>query len=436
MSQPIQTATDPKKEMPVKTSGKPDLTAEIIETMEAFSSLEEAWNTLAVESDATIFQVFEWQFLWWKHFGVHRSRKLHIVVLRHSGRLVGVAPLFLESVGAAGLVFSTRLRLIGSPVPQRTAMGLSAISGVMDYLDVLCAPDFETTVNKALTDYLMESSRLFDELEMTELKPDSFVVSTLIPELVDRDARVTVSELQMISHTSVPTDFDTFKAACNRRLRRQLSKAQKNFKDDEIQDVTTSQAFQDGLETLVALHQSRWNRMGFPGLFENPVFAKLQHELLPHMLERGWLWLKLIRKDEAPVAARLGFQFNGHFYDYITGFDTDAPCSKHGPGTALMIDMLEDAIECGGKSLDLLRGDESFKMEWMSESSHNSRMVLSVSSPSSVRQRIARLVMAVRGLRYRLNHESTLIHVYYRQHGPLGFIRPYSKSRLSRFRDR
>ncbi|MBT5874242.1 MAG: GNAT family N-acetyltransferase, partial [Candidatus Latescibacteria bacterium] len=265
---------------------------------------------------------------------------------------------------------------------------------------------------------------------------DSFVVRMLIPELESRDAEVAVSELQMISHTSVPKDFDTFKAACNRRLRRQLSKAQKNFTDDEIQDITTGQTFQDGLDTLIALHQSRWNRMGFPGLFENPVFADLQHDLLPHMLERGWLWLKLIKKEEAPVAARLGFQFNGHFYDYITGFDTDAPCSKHGPGTALMIDMLEDAIECGGKSLDLLRGDESFKMEWMSESSHNSRMVLSVSSPSSVRQKLTRLMMTVNGLRYRLNHESTLIQVYYRQHGPLGFIRPYSKSRLSRFRNR
>ena len=86
----------------------PKLTIEVVTDQNTFDSLRDNWNTLADAAPVTIYQTFEWQYLWWRHFGAHASRRLHLILFRHFGRLVGIAPFFLEITSLVGLPLSRR----------------------------------------------------------------------------------------------------------------------------------------------------------------------------------------------------------------------------------------------------------------------------------------------------------------------------------------
>ncbi len=85
----------------------PGLTLEIADSFdEAFGSevvpgiiTREEWSELlAASASDVVFMTWQWQSLWWKHFGEGESCRLHLLaVRREGGALVGIAPLFVSS---------------------------------------------------------------------------------------------------------------------------------------------------------------------------------------------------------------------------------------------------------------------------------------------------------------------------------------------------
>ncbi len=103
------------------------------------ADLEPEWRQLAsVCATATVFQTFEWNAAWWRHFGRVPGRRLRVVAFRDGdGALVGLAPLMTS------FWYGTALRRISS-------LG----TGTSDYLDVLAAPGWEDAVSAAFYGYL------------------------------------------------------------------------------------------------------------------------------------------------------------------------------------------------------------------------------------------------------------------------------------------
>src|SRR5262245_62597392 len=60
--------------------------------LEQFEALRPEWDALLTRAEASLFQTWEWQWSWWRHFG--RGR-LCIMTARRGGELVGIAPLML-----------------------------------------------------------------------------------------------------------------------------------------------------------------------------------------------------------------------------------------------------------------------------------------------------------------------------------------------------
>src|SRR5207253_7402659 len=96
----------------------------VVEDVREFDALEQEWNSLFEKSAVSVFQSFEWQRTWWKHFGEDRgSARLHIVEIRAANELLAVAPFYIETVKLLGLVKLRRLLFVGH--------------GDSDYLDIL-----------------------------------------------------------------------------------------------------------------------------------------------------------------------------------------------------------------------------------------------------------------------------------------------------------
>src|SRR5690348_11043672 len=100
------------------------LTARVVTSTEGLDALGPAWSALHDVTGASVFQSWEWQRSWWKHFGEpDPRRRLLVVVLEADGQVRAIAPFFVEEVPV----------LPGFPLRRLSFIG----SGLTDYLDVL-----------------------------------------------------------------------------------------------------------------------------------------------------------------------------------------------------------------------------------------------------------------------------------------------------------
>jgi CelD/BcsL family acetyltransferase involved in cellulose biosynthesis len=129
---------------------------EIVETRtsNAFADLRDEWNELLARCErATIFQSWEWNEAWWRHFG--SDKHLRLLQVREHGRLVGLAPFYVS-------------RYPGIPLRRLAFVGV----GSSDYLDVLAPMHQAFDVCTAIALYLT-SSRGHDLVDLQDLPPTS-----------------------------------------------------------------------------------------------------------------------------------------------------------------------------------------------------------------------------------------------------------------------
>ena len=126
------------------------LRAEVVRDAERFAALEaEWWELWRRVAAATPFQSPAWLIPWWRCF---HPGELFVVTVRAAGRLVGLAPFYVEE--------GTR-RLL--------PLGIS----VSDHLDVLVAPGCEALAGQALVTEAERAGDIWDEWSLEELAPDA-----------------------------------------------------------------------------------------------------------------------------------------------------------------------------------------------------------------------------------------------------------------------
>ncbi|MCU0861577.1 MAG: hypothetical protein MUE65_04590, partial [Methanomassiliicoccales archaeon] len=74
------------------------LTFDEVTSLSKWEGMREEWTVLQRSCDEDdVFLTFEWLHGWWRSYG--EGRRLRLVVAREEGRLVGVAPLMVSSIG-------------------------------------------------------------------------------------------------------------------------------------------------------------------------------------------------------------------------------------------------------------------------------------------------------------------------------------------------
>lgn len=419
---------------PVERQDRPStLEIRIVRDEAGFSTLRDEWDGLVDDAAVTVYQTFDWLFLWWKHFGAHPSRTLSLVTFRDNGVLTGVAPFFIETVSVVGVRLQRRLRMLGCGVAHRGSRGMFTRYGVTDYLDVIARRGYEPRVAQKLADYLQGTAAQYDEIEFVEISGDSFVNRVLMPELENRGIPCIRTPLDICPCIHLPGDYETFVRGCSKRMHRYIPKARGMF-DAAIEEVQTDEALDMAVQELIRLHQRRWNRTGYPGLFANRRYRAFQEELLRRLWERGLVWCKLVRVDGRYIAADLGFAYKDRIYDYLSGFDIDAPYAKHSPALTLQMSIVEDAIRNPEiRSVDLLRGNEKYKLEMTSDYRQNWRIILpNPATRRTGRMRLSRCVALWRAAVQRVSKEGLIVKVHYQEHGLTRFAARYLAFRKKR----
>jgi CelD/BcsL family acetyltransferase involved in cellulose biosynthesis len=283
---------------------------------------------------------------------------------------------------------------------------------------------------------LQHSTSLYDEVEFENVPQDGVMAVTFIPQLDRHGLCSKVSRGQACPRLAVPNSLDNYLHGCTASVRRRLNQARRlssTLGNHSLAVVQSREELQEAFRELVRLHQERWNRLGYPGLFAGLRFRPFQDEVINRFLNNGWLWFKTIHMDGQCIAARLGFKFKGCLYDYLSGLDTQSPAAHWRPGLALLVSMIEDAIQCNFRRVDLLRGSETYKLELSSDIPYNWKiLILSPGAKHKLRVGLHRIIRLLEFMGSKLILEKQILHVHYREHGLPSFIVRYIAFRSKR----
>lgn len=138
----------------------------------------------------------------------------------------------------------------------------------------------------------------------------------------------------------------------------------------EIRD-TTNDSLASDLAHFFALHERRW---GSGSSLDAGDAKQALSRFAEAAQRRGWLRLRLLEVDGAPVAAFLGWRVGDTFTFYQGGFDPE--WSELSVGMVLLTRTIASAIEEGASEFDMLLGDEAYKKRFQNQSRQVHTVVL------------------------------------------------------------
>jgi CelD/BcsL family acetyltransferase involved in cellulose biosynthesis len=325
----------------------------IVSSEAGFDALGQAWGRLVDEGGISVFQSFEWQRTWWKHYGEHNPwMRLFIVVVTHRGEVVAIAPCCIETLTTLGVLHVRCLAFLGR--------------GKSDYLDVIARPGMEAEITEQIA-RSFHDARADIDLLMIEDVPERSSHGKPLYDALQRHGftgerfvgefcpRTTFGPTWPETSSSLPSN-------ANGRLdkrRRQLvtrHKAEPEFAPAEA--VTLAD-----IDEFIALHQQRWESVGQSGLFADRQFAEFFREAVSRLKARGWPMLAFLRLDGKRVAGICGFLFREEYAYYLNGLGEAGAAKQFSPGLVLHLLCMEEVFRRGGRTYDFLRGVERYKYE-------------------------------------------------------------------------
>lgn len=318
-------------------------------------ALRDEWDDLARRA-RTSNAFTSWTFLttWWDHF--HRGRTPRIYALRRpGGQLVGVVPLYVEErTGRLGTI-----RVLSN-------VGYGDVVNP-DFLDAVVETGMEPAVADALRPVL-EQDDGWDHAEMSDLAQDGSLVR-IGQILADRLGwEITLTRRSQCPKITLPDSFEEFLASRNPHFRQQLRRYRRKIEKDlevEWKRVGVDVDVGTGMHAITHLHQQRMEATDRGGNFRKDDYRAFHRDLAERMARVGKLYFWLLYSGGRPVATHYGYLSDGVYYGYQMGF---APrYHRWSPGHYMTGVVLERLIELGAREMNLLRGDDPWKVRWTDE---------------------------------------------------------------------
>ncbi len=337
------------------------------------SLTREEWDELLARSASNIvFMTWQWQSVWWRHFGAQEECRLHLLVVRdEKGALTGVAPLFItsEPLPPPKAYKQGALRPKGEGAPLRIVRIVGGID-VADYLDVIAPHNRMENVWSVVLDYLVEQRVEWDVIDFHSL-PQFSPSHQILPRLAAErglDFRVFPEDVSPV--ISLPDDWEAYLMSLRKKDRHELRRKVRKLEGrDDVKwylvTPTDAGALHIAMETFLDLHRkSDTEKAGFM----DDKMANYFLDMAASLAATGWLDLAILEVDNQPASAYLSFVFNGRVYLYNSGYDPRF--ASYSAGVALLAYRIHKAILQGCRYFDFLRGDESYKYDFGAKSQY------------------------------------------------------------------
>jgi CelD/BcsL family acetyltransferase involved in cellulose biosynthesis len=309
----------------------------------AFEQLQPEWNELLHRSVSDrIFSTWEWQSNWWD---AYHPGQLWIIGCHDDGRLVGLAPWFIENHATLGRV----VRSIGC-------------IEVTDYLDTIVDPDYVEPVLNALAEYLLQHRDRYDTVDLCNL-PESSPAYNFFPAILRQHGfDVTVKIQEVCPIIKLPRTWDEYLGLLDKKqrheVRRKIRRAEGESEQVDWYIVGPTHNLSDEMNKfLLLMAASQPEKANFLKDVQNVAFFR---KIVPIAYQNGWLQMSFLSINDTVVAAYLNFVYRNQVLVYNSGLLADE-YGHLSAGIVLLAYNIQHAIECGREVFDFLRGNEVYK---------------------------------------------------------------------------
>lgn len=344
---------------PIRWEAPGELPGVRVYTDRDFAVAGPLWRRLlAQDPAATVFQTWEWNSVWWKHYG-RLKRPLILVAEGPSGPLA-LAPLALRL--ALGGAFR-RVEFVGT--------------GVTDYLGFIGPSPTMADCTRAFLGALAARGR-WDIIDLHQLNPEQVARCGLddLGWAADAGWRARLGFQEMCPVLVLPRTWEEMQRRMGRKLRSNAGYYERRLRRDfEMTfDRVPAAESAEGIEEFLSLHAARWRVRHLPGAFYTRRLRQFHRDVAVALAGKGHLALYRLRLNGRLAAGFYGFRYGGRVYDYQGAFDPTL--SRYSPGTVLTALVIRDAIDSGCREFDFLRGREPYKRRWPVEQRPNHRLEL------------------------------------------------------------
>ena len=323
----------------------------IVQDLEQFTLLEKEWDDLYRSAPGvTPFQSWAWMYSWWESYG--EGYELRIVVVRDDAdRLVGLVPLMRERRWGLG-----RLLFIG------TRMN--------DYQDILVREGWLGVVGGTVRSALRRMEGWL-AADLHQLRPGS--VGWIILQQWD-------GPRTWIRHEGSPLvevkPWEELVASLSKNQRSTTRRALRRAEADGLrvepvgpEDATAA------ARRLVALHRELWQGRNMTDEHSTQRWASFIEAAARRVLSSGLGEISEFRRDGEVMMTFFWLVGPGFVGFYHSGVGQEA-LARYQWNALLVREGVEVARRWSASHVDLLRGEQDYKMQWASAVIESRRVVL------------------------------------------------------------
>lgn len=327
------------------------LDVETVHGRDAMEALREEWELLRARThERSPFLSFEWFRCCLEDL---EGAEALLLLVRHEGRLVGLAPLARRTVRLRRL----RARAIEFVRCRETA-----------YADVLALPERRDEILGAMFQYLFSKDRIrWDALRLGPWPEDSANLSAARRWLGSVRASHTESTMSLVPVTRMNGDWDALLAGRSylfRKSRRGILNRMRRLGNIEVE---CHRSDEEGtvLRSVFEVSDRSWKRDEQKAVTSRPESKRFFEALTAAAASRGWLMVWLLRWNGVPVATEYDLVEDGVVYAIRA--DYDRSYHQHSPGAYLEYQLLQRLCAEGHSAYHAGPGTDEYKLRWTEE---------------------------------------------------------------------
>jgi CelD/BcsL family acetyltransferase involved in cellulose biosynthesis len=232
-----------------------------------------------------------------------------------------------------------------------------------------------------LVAWLVDDAPGWDIVVLDALQSQSGWAGALERALQARALAYRVGAVVKTPYIALPATYEALHRTLKKSLRRNIARREEQARERglTIERFSGHQVTPEHVEAAAAIERRSWKRGAGVGIYGDDAQLGLHLDLvrarsLPFQLDYVFL-----RDGEKRVAFQYGFLFNRIYYAYNTSFvDTYRDSS---PGLLLLNYLVKELIDSGMHTLDLLVGDDGYKLDWTSLSHELSTITIYAATP-------------------------------------------------------
>jgi CelD/BcsL family acetyltransferase involved in cellulose biosynthesis len=311
----------------------------------AIDALAPEWDALAVACAEPVARP-GWALTLWR-FHAAETQAPRVVTVREDGRLVGIAPLYVETAGRG----PSGYRLISGEVPRTTPLAL---------------PGRQWEVAGAVARALAQADPRPSAVALESISVASAWPLALAEQWPSR-MRPLVRRYFTQGAPTVALDapsFEDWLAGKSSNFRSQMRRMRRRFEEAGGSGrFSTRATLHDDVAALVRLHAGRWEGRGESSIVRGgEALAASFEEAGRRLVDDGGFRLRILELDGEPISAQMFAAAGSEVIYYNGGWDERHAQFK--PSMLGILDAIEDAFDRGERRMDLGPGAQPYKLRF------------------------------------------------------------------------